>query len=66
MRYVLTLALLPALAAGTAGCSSGQSDQPYTAIHPADPPPLYSDEINGRPIALPHPFRCTSCGWYWR
>jgi hypothetical protein len=48
------------------GCSSGSSDQPYTAVSPADPPPFYSDEVNGHPMALNHPFRCASCGWYWR
>jgi hypothetical protein len=66
MRYALAPLMLLALAAGIAGCSSGPSDQAYTAVSPADPPPLYSDEVNGRPLALNHPFRCTSCGWFWR
>jgi hypothetical protein len=63
MRYALAPLMFLALAAG---CSSGSPDQPYTAVSPADPPPFYSDEVIGRPVALNHPFRCTSCGWYWR
>jgi hypothetical protein len=55
-----------ALAAGIAGCSSGQTDQPYAASYASDPPPQYSDEVNGHPVALSHPFRCASCGWFWR
>jgi len=65
MRYALRPVVVLALT-GIAGCSSGPPDQPYGASYANDLPPLYSDEVNGHPTALNHPFRCASCGWFWR